>query len=181
MWIERQMLTTAQEIARVTTWKEHTSNVVSTYGTQLITLPNTRTWQVMWHWCLQAFLFRDYLSPPQVSKTLCFSESLIKGKIKLTDNANGVTKKCCKCLCCWKRGGNLLNPLNSKLNSISHLLALLGAHPILHVSRIRVKANPRWTADDRYFLWPNDIHSWNQQRTYFMFCLGLLRVLRKSK
>jgi len=31
-----------------------------------------------------------------------------------------------------------INPLNAKLNPICHLLALLGAHPILHVSR-RVK------------------------------------------
>ena len=31
-----------------------------------------------------------------------------------------------------------LNPLNAKLNPICHLLALLGAHRILHVSRIRV-------------------------------------------
>jgi hypothetical protein len=31
------------------------------------------------------------------------------------------------------------SPLNAKLNLICHLLALLGAHPILHVSRIRVK------------------------------------------
>ena len=32
-----------------------------------------------------------------------------------------------------------LNPLNAKLNPICHLLTLLGAHHILHVSRIRVK------------------------------------------
>jgi hypothetical protein len=32
-----------------------------------------------------------------------------------------------------------LNPLNAKLNPICHLLALLGAHHVLHVSRIRVK------------------------------------------
>jgi hypothetical protein len=32
-----------------------------------------------------------------------------------------------------------INPLNAKLNPICHLLALSGAHPILHVSRIRVK------------------------------------------
>jgi len=32
-----------------------------------------------------------------------------------------------------------INPLNAKLNPIYHLLALLGAHNILHVSRIRVK------------------------------------------
>jgi len=33
------------------------------------------------------------------------------------------------------------NPLNAELNPICHLLALLGAHLILHISRIRVK----WT------------------------------------
>jgi len=32
-----------------------------------------------------------------------------------------------------------INPLNAELNPISHLLALLGAHHILHVSKIRVK------------------------------------------
>jgi len=31
-----------------------------------------------------------------------------------------------------------IKPLNAKLNLICHLLALLGAHHILHVSRIRV-------------------------------------------
>ena len=31
------------------------------------------------------------------------------------------------------------NPLNAELNRICHLLALLGAHHILHVSRVRVK------------------------------------------
>jgi len=30
------------------------------------------------------------------------------------------------------------NPLNAKLNPTCYLLALLGAHPILHISRIRV-------------------------------------------
>jgi hypothetical protein len=32
-----------------------------------------------------------------------------------------------------------LNPLHTKLNPICHMLALLGAHHILHISRIRVK------------------------------------------
>jgi len=32
------------------------------------------------------------------------------------------------------------NPLNAELNPICHLLALLGAHPILLVSRIRVNS-----------------------------------------
>ena len=34
---------------------------------------------------------------------------------------------------------NNINPLNAELNPICHLLALLGAHPILHVSRVKVK------------------------------------------
>jgi len=34
---------------------------------------------------------------------------------------------------------SFLNPLNAELNPICHLLTLLEAHYILHVSRIRVK------------------------------------------
>jgi hypothetical protein len=34
----------------------------------------------------------------------------------------------------------VINPLNAKLNPICYLLALLGAHHFLHVSRIRVKS-----------------------------------------
>jgi hypothetical protein len=33
---------------------------------------------------------------------------------------------------------SFFNPLNAEFNTICHLLALLGAHRILHVSRIRV-------------------------------------------
>jgi hypothetical protein len=33
-----------------------------------------------------------------------------------------------------------INSLNAELNPICHLLALLGAHHILHVSRIRVNS-----------------------------------------
>ena len=36
-------------------------------------------------------------------------------------------------------GRTVLNPLNAELSAICHLLALLGAHHIAHVSRIRVK------------------------------------------
>ena len=34
----------------------------------------------------------------------------------------------------------MINPLNAELNPICYLLALLGAHHFLHVSRIRVKS-----------------------------------------
>jgi len=36
------------------------------------------------------------------------------------------------------RTSGLINPLNTKLNPTCHLLALLGAHHILHVSKLRV-------------------------------------------
>jgi hypothetical protein len=35
---------------------------------------------------------------------------------------------------------NWINPLIAELNPVCHLLALLGAHHILHVSRIRVNS-----------------------------------------
>ena len=36
------------------------------------------------------------------------------------------------------QGFSSFNPLNTELNTICHLLALLGAHHILYVSRMRV-------------------------------------------
>jgi len=41
---------------------------------------------------------------------------------------------------CTKGLRVLVNPLKPKLNPICYLLALLGAHHFLHVSRIRVKS-----------------------------------------
>ena len=40
-------------------------------------------------------------------------------------------------LLCFMWLSPFLNPLNAEFNPICHLLALLGTHPILHVSRIR--------------------------------------------
>jgi len=39
---------------------------------------------------------------------------------------------------CRYHNVNTFNPLNAELNPIRHLLALLGAHHILNVSRIKV-------------------------------------------
>jgi hypothetical protein len=36
------------------------------------------------------------------------------------------------------------NCLNAKLNPICHLLALVGAHHILHISRVRANTNYRY-------------------------------------
>jgi hypothetical protein len=41
-----------------------------------------------------------------------------------------------------------INPLNAELNFICHLLTLLGAHHILHVSRIRVKLQILYFSED---------------------------------
>ena len=38
-----------------------------------------------------------------------------------------------------------INPLNAELNPICHLLALLGVHHILHISRIRVNLKQQTT------------------------------------
>jgi hypothetical protein len=48
----------------------------------------------------------------------------------------------------------LINPINTQLNPTCHLLALLEAHHILHVSRIRVKETPppkHEARDDHFF------------------------------
>jgi len=44
-----------------------------------------------------------------------------------------------------------IDPLNTELNPICHLLALLGAHRILYVSRIRVNSGHFYTM--RFFLY----------------------------
>jgi hypothetical protein len=43
------------------------------------------------------------------------------------------------------------NPLNAKLNPIYHFLTLLGAHPIFHISRIRVKQLIRFGMGQEFF------------------------------
>jgi hypothetical protein len=40
----------------------------------------------------------------------------------------------------WERCKTIINPLHAKLNPICHLLALLGAHHIFHVSGLRVNS-----------------------------------------
>jgi hypothetical protein len=53
----------------------------------------------------------------------------------------------------WKNSAGersaCLTPLNAKLNPICHLLALLGAHHIFHVSRIRVNRRKRRLQEDQ--------------------------------
>jgi hypothetical protein len=37
--------------------------------------------------------------------------------------------------------GKIINPLNAVLNRICHLVALLGTHHFLHVTRVKVKVD----------------------------------------
>jgi len=58
-----------------------------------------------------------------------------------------------------------LNPLNAKLNPIYDLLAVLGTHPILHVSRIRVKHKLTETKPKRQVLEYREYSSTENCRT----------------
>ena len=42
-----------------------------------------------------------------------------------------------------------VNPLNAELNPIRHLLALVAARHIVHVSRVRVKSHPPFASIGR--------------------------------
>ena len=53
---------------------------------------------------------------------------------------------------------NGINPLKPELNSICYLLALLGAHHFLHVSRIRVKLLTFRLLMSYIYIWST--HSW---------------------
>jgi len=52
----------------------------------------------------------------------------------------------------------LINPLNPELNPICYLLALLGAHHFIHVSRIRVKSLTLRLLMSYIYIWST--HSW---------------------
>jgi hypothetical protein len=53
-------------------------------------------------------------------------------------------------------------PLNAKLNPICHLLALLGAHSVLHVSRVRVKESQH-----NFFL---HLRTWSEMQSVLCRC-----------
>ena len=78
----------------------------------------------------------------------------------------------------------LLNPLNAELNSIRHLLALVGARHIVHVSGIRVKgAITAWAASRLFssFFFPSSCvaleHSAFQGFLFFGFMKLIYRYL----
>jgi hypothetical protein len=65
----------------------------------------------------------------------------------------------------------MLNLLNAELNTICHLLTLLGAHPIFHISRIRVKGRLMMRSHSSEKLQSSLIH------LVYIVCSTLCRVL----
>jgi hypothetical protein len=74
-------------------------------------------------------------------------------------------------------GDTNIDPLNAQLNPICHLLALLGAHHILHVSRIRVKQPRQKKEKDRYC---NKVKQLNRGMVYFKIFHQNIRELGKK-
>ena len=76
---------------------------------------------------------------------------------------------------------SLFNPLNSELNPICHLLELLGAHHIFHVSRLRVNllsemahtGHRRHPKELRLFR-PIFFSWWSRRPCIFLFCGRIL-------
>jgi hypothetical protein len=72
------------------------------------------------------------------------------------------------------------NPLNAELNPISHLLTLLGAHPIFHISRISVNiillstsGSSKWSLSPR-FHHQNPVCTSPLLRAFYMMVLFIL-------
>ena len=81
-----------------------------------------------------------------------------------------------------------VNPLNAELNHICHLVELLGAHPILHVSRIRVNQSHkssllavRSKACNTHYIYLFVIQTWQEVVVayYKPLCLQSPNELRK--
>jgi hypothetical protein len=70
------------------------------------------------------------------------------------------------------------NPLNTKLNPTCHLLALLAAHHILHISRIRVNVSFIWIP--RNFIL-DTVEIWLFKRVIFKWGLGLFLLVNCIK
>jgi len=76
-----------------------------------------------------------------VSVTIQRAGVLAFGDRQYTRVFNAVMRHCLQKLKFQQVSDNVnknFNPLNANLNPICHLLALLGAHHILHISRVRV-------------------------------------------
>jgi len=102
-------------------WTDHVRNeeVLLTVKEQWIILHEIRKRKANW--------------TGHVLRRNCLLQRVIEGKIQWGIEVTGRQGRRCRKLL------DYLNPLKPELNPICYLLALLGAHYFLHVSRIRVK------------------------------------------
>jgi len=70
----------------------------------------------------------------------CFAHTAVSEEACLLDTAMGQVEVITHLMSALWRASLMLalSPLNAEINPICHLLALLGAHHIFHVSRVRV-------------------------------------------
>jgi len=106
------------------------------------TIPNLPWWWmnpiIVGHFCLDTFFPRALLLP-EAPLIHCYG-NLSKLLCHLKFDSSHISKLFTfHCVLIFREGLQFFNPLNAELNPICHLLALLGAHHILHISRIRVK------------------------------------------
>ena len=96
-------------------------------------MPERTSIRSMWNKCPQQQKTTQFMS--LVNKT---SRSISSVQIMVFYEVISFIKvKEIRIKCIWHP--KMINPLNAELNPICHLLPLLWAHHILHVSRIRVK------------------------------------------
>ena len=96
-----------------------------------LVIHSTRKWSCSWGGLQNALCFlRWRIYEKRLPPLQCLSACL--NVCSSTWNSSGLSAQIS-----WH---SVLNPLNPELNPICYLLALLGAHHFLHVSRIRVKS-----------------------------------------
>jgi len=81
------------------------------------------------------FSIKDNLKQRDVLSPLIFNFAVRYAILRVQINQNGFKLNGTHHLSIF---ADDINPLKADLNPICHLLALLGAHPILHISGIRV-------------------------------------------
>ena len=97
MWKERQMFANLRNITtkRLSKTSSFTYRPcrLTYWWTRFITLPFTRTWQVIWHFFIQTHRL-ILCQSAELSDTLLFSNCTAQGNHKPTDRVNELADKC---------------------------------------------------------------------------------------
>ena len=96
-------------------------------------------------------LYRKEVITSQRILSICYNDQPVIIAVHCKDHTKHINELC------GLRAG-LFNPLKPELNPICYLLALLGAHHFLHVSRIRVRSLTLRRLMSYIYIWST--HSW---------------------